>query len=136
MQYLKTHNQRIVNESNEEIILQGYAAGNWMVQEAFLFGTGGFHADFKPFMRAQGMDRPRTIHQAIIETCGTKYAETFWHQYYRNYFAEEDIRHLKETGFNSVRLPFLARAFLKEEPEIVWDEANFAMLDQIIDWCE
>ncbi|WP_108774171.1 glycoside hydrolase family 5 protein [Lactimicrobium massiliense] len=136
MQYLKTGNQRIVNEANEEIILQGYAAGNWMVQEAFLFGTGGFHADFKPFMRAQGMDRPRTIHQAIIETCGTKYAESFWHRYYRNYFAEEDIRHLKETGFNSVRLPFLARAFLKEEPEIVWDEENFAMLDRIIDWCE
>ena len=136
MQYLRTENQRIVNENNEEVILQGYAAGNWMVQEAYLFGTGGFHADFKPFMRAQGMDRPRTIHQAIAETCGTKYAESFWHQYYRNYFAEEDIRHLKKTGFNSVRLPFLARAFLKEEPEIVWDEENFAMLDQIIDWCE
>ena len=136
MQYLRTENQIIVNENNEEVILQGYAAGNWMVQEAYLFGTGGFHADFKPFMRAQGMDRPRTIHQAITETCGTKYAESFWHRYYRNYFAEEDIRHLKKMGFNSVRLPFLARAFLKEEPEIIWDEENFAMLDQIIDWCE
>ena len=136
MQYLRTESQRIVNENNEEVILLGYAAGNWMVQEAFLFGTGGFHADFKPFMRAQGMDRPRTIHQAIAETCGTKYAESFWHRYYRNYFAEEDICHLKKMGFNSVRLPFLARAFLKEEPEIVWDEENFAMLDQIIDWCE
>lgn len=136
MQYLRTESQRIVNENNEEVILRGYAAGNWMVQEAFLFGTGGFHADFKPFMRAQGMDRPRTIHQAIAETCGTKYAESFWHRYYRNYFAEEDICHLKKMGFNSVRLPFLARAFLKEEPEIVWDEENFAMLDQIIDWCE
>ncbi|MCR5796136.1 MAG: glycoside hydrolase family 5 protein [Solobacterium sp.] len=136
MQYLRTDGQRIVNENNEEIILQGYAAGNWMVQEAFLFGTGGFHAEFKPFMRAQGMDRPRTIQQAIAETCGTKYAGSFWHRYYRNYFAEEDICHLKKTGFNSVRLPFLARAFLKEEPEIIWDEENFAMLDQIIDWCE
>lgn len=57
MQFLKTDHQRIVNENNEEIILQGYGAGNWMVQEAFLFGTGGFHADFKPFSRAQGMDR-------------------------------------------------------------------------------
>ena len=136
MQFLRTENQRIINENNEEVILQGYAAGNWMVQEAFLFGTGGFHGEFRPFMRAQGMDRPRTIHQAITETCGTKYAESFWHRYYRNYFAEEDIRHLKKKGFNSVRLPFLARAFLREEPEIVWDEENFAMLDQIIDWCE
>lgn len=136
MQFLKTDHQRIVNENNEEIILQGYGAGNWMVQEAFLFGTGGFHADFKPFSRAQGMDRARTIHQAIVETCGHRYADSFWHRYYRNYLSEKEIRHMKESGFNSIRLPFLARAFLKEEPEIVWDEENLAMLDQIIDWCE
>lgn len=136
MQYLKTSHKKIVNECGEEVILKGYAAGNWMVQEAFLFGTGGFHADFKPFMRAQGMDRARTIHQTITEVCGVRYAESFWSQYYRNYFAEEDIQHLKKCGFNSVRLPFIARAFLKEEPEIVWNEENFRILDQIIDWCE
>ena len=36
MQYLKTSHKKIVNECGEEVILKGYAAGNWMVQEAFL----------------------------------------------------------------------------------------------------
>ena len=136
MYFLKTKNQTIVNENEEEIILQGYAVGNWMVQESYLFGCGNFHGDYKPFSRYQGMDRSRAINQAIIETCGSKYAESFWHQYYKNYFSEEDISHLKDAGFNSVRLPLLARAFLKEEAEIIWCDENFKILDQIIDWCE
>ena len=136
MQLLKRKNQKIVNEDGENILLQGYAAGNWMVQEAFLFGTGAFHGEFKPFMRSVGMDRPRTINQILIETCGHAYAVDFWHRYYRNYLQESDIVHLKEEGFNSIRLPLLANAFLKEEPEIEWDEENLQMLDELIGWCD
>ncbi len=136
MKQLKTDHQRIVNEDNETVILKGYGAGNWMVQESFLFGTGGFSGAFKPFFRPTGMDRTRTIDQILRETCGTRYAESFWHRFYRNYLNEADIRHLKEFGFNSIRLPFNARAFLKEEPEIIWDEEVFAMLDDLLDACE
>lgn len=136
MQYLKTEKKRIVNEEGCQVILKGYGAGNWMVQEAFLFGTGGFSGDFKSFFRATGMDRTRTIHQVLQETCGTAYAESFWPRFYRNYLNENDIRHLHEMGFNSIRLPLNARTFLKEEPEIIFDEDVFSMIDELLDVCE
>ena len=60
MEFLKAQGTSIVDESGREVLLEGYALGNWMVQEAFLFGSGGFHADFKPFQRAEGMDRGRS----------------------------------------------------------------------------
>jgi hypothetical protein len=136
MQFLKTEDKRIINEEGTQVILKGYGAGNWMVQEAFLFGTGGFSGDFKPFFRASGMDRTRTISQILTETCGSAYAESFWPRFYRSYLNENDIRHLHEAGFNSIRLPLNARAFLKEEPEIIFNEETFTMLDELLDACE
>lgn len=136
MEFLKTKGRRILNERGREILLKGYGVGNWMTQEGFLFGSCSFNTEMKPFMRAEQMDRGRSIHQTIVEVCGQEYAQKFWKQYYRNYFGEKDIRNLAEQGFNSVRLPLNARAFLKEEPEVIYDEDVFQILDQVIGWCE
>jgi hypothetical protein len=136
MEFLKAQGQRIVNESGEGVLLEGYALGNWMVQEAFLFGSGAFHTDFKPFQRAEGMDRGRTINQTIEELCGRTYARTFWRRFLRAYFTRDDVAYLANQGFNSVRLPLNARLLLEEEPGYVWNEDTFQVLDQVLDWCE
>ena len=135
MQFLRVKDQIIVNEAGEEVILTGYGTGNWMNQEGFLFGSSEFGGDFRPFMRAEGMDRGRSIHQTIIETCGSEYASGFWNRFYRAYFGKADIEHLASMGFNSVRLPLKAAAFMPEEPEVRFDEETFAMLDELIAWC-
>ena len=136
MQFLKTQGQIIVNESGEEVLLTGYGIGNWMNQEGFLFGSSEFGGSFKPFMRAEGMDRGRSIHQTIIETCGRSYADVFWKKFYRAYFNEADIAHLARMGFNSVRLPLKAAAFLLEEEDLIFDERTFGLLDEVLDECE
>lgn len=136
MEYLRVKGTSIVNESGEEVILSGYAFGNWMVQEAYLFGSGAFNADFKPFMRSQGMDRGRTIDQTIRETCGEAYARSFWPRFWRAYLSEEDIAYLAKQGFNSVRLPMAARNFLLEEPGFVWNEDAFEHLSDVLGWCD
>ena len=135
MKYLHTHHKRIVDEDNNEVLLEGYAVGNWMIQEAYLFGSGSFHGEFKPFMRAEGMDRPRTIDQIICETCGSSYAKTFWNTYYRNYLTNDDIQYMKSLGFNSIRLPLVARFFIEEEEEIVFNQDMFDILDNVIKSC-
>lgn len=106
-----------------------------MIQEAYLFGSGSFHGEFKPFMRAEGMDRPRTIDQIIRETCGSSYAKTFWNTYYRNYLTNDDIQYMKSLGFNSIRLPLVARFFIEEEEEIVFNQDMFDILDNVIKSC-
>lgn len=45
--------------------------GNWMNQEGFLFGSSVFNAEFGDFVRAEKMDRGRSINQTIIELCGS-----------------------------------------------------------------
>lgn len=136
MEFLKAQGTCIVNESGQNVLLQGYALGNWMVQEAFLFGSGGFHADFKPFQRAEAMDRGRSINQTIEELCGRAYAKDFWQRFLRAYFAEADVALIAEQGFNSVRLPLNARLLLEECPGLVWNEDTFRVLDDVLDWCE
>ena len=136
LQYLRTEGALICNEDGEEILLTGYGIGNWMNQEGFLFGSSVFGTDFGSFMRAEGMDRGRSINQIIMETCGRSYSESFWKQFYRNYFNGKDIAHLAGLGLNSVRLPLKAAAFLKEEEGIQFDEDTFEILDQILDACE
>lgn len=136
MEFLRTEGRRIVNESGAEVILQGFGMGNWMNQEGFLFGSSVFSTEFGDFVRAEKMDRGRSINQTIIELCGRDYADAFWKKWYTNYFGEADIRDLAERGMNSVRLPLNAKVFLKEGPGIVYDEEMFALLDQVVDWCE
>ena len=136
MDFLRTDGQRIINESGDEVILSGYALGNWMIQEAFLFGTGGFSADFKPFMRAQGMDRGRTIDRIISELAGEEYARSFWPRYHRAFVTADDIRLMADMGMNSVRVPLNARLFLKEGPGYRWNEESFSILANLLAWCE
>lgn len=136
MQFLKAHGTRICREDGGEVLLTGYGIGNWMNQEGFLFGSSAFGSEFRTFMRAEGMDRGRSINQIIIETCGRDYADGFWKKFYRNYFGREDIEHLASIGMNSVRLPLKAAAFLKEEEGISYDGETFAILDDLLDICE
>lgn len=134
MKWLTTKGKQIIDEEGKECILKGYAAGNWMIQEAFLFGTGGFHEDFGPYMPAKNMDRTYSINLAMTELCGETYTKEFWKTYHQNYLGKEDIRYLKKCGFNSLRLPLNAKFFIDDTFQ-KWNKDTFKMLDSVIDEC-
>ena len=133
---LKTKGRIIVDEDGDEIILRGVGTGSWMNPEGFLMGTMRFGADMGPFMRAHPFDRGRTMDPAIEELCGKEYAVEFREKWMRVNLAEEDLKCFRQLGFNSIRLALSARLFLEEGPGIVFNEKNFAYLDEIIDLCE
>lgn len=134
------HNQDgiIVNDFGEEVILRGWGMGNWDNPEGFMLGTQSGFGLFEPGKYAPmgRMDRGRSMDQILRETCGTKYAEEFWKRWRRLYLTEEDIALLSRRGYNSVRLPIRAGSFLYEEPGITYNEDSFAMLNDVLDWCE
>ena len=134
------HNQDgiIVNDFGEEVILRGWGMGNWDNPERFMLGTQSGFGLFEPGKYAPmgRMDRGRSMDQILRETCGTKYAEEFWKRWRRLYLTEEDIALLSRRGYNSVRLPIRAGSFLYEEPGITYNEDSFAMLNDVLDWCE
>ena len=139
--FLHAQGRQTVNGMGQPIVLRGWGAGNWMNPEGFMTFTAkaGFAPEgvtsskLAPPHRA---DRLRSIHYAIRELCGTKYAEQFWPRWFRSYFGEGDIKAMSEAGYNSVRLPLDASAFLYEEPGIQFNEDSFQVLDHLLDLCE
>ncbi len=134
--FLHADGQKMANGRGEEVILRGWGMGNWDNPEGFMIGAAaefGLSFGYAPMGR---IDRGRALEQIVRETCGTKYLETFWDRWHRAWLSEGDIRLLAEQGYNSVRLPIRACSFLKEEPEIEWNEESFAMLTDVLDWCE
>lgn len=135
--FLHSKDNIMVNGEEEEVILRGCAMGNWTNPEGFMIGGVSefniFHSGHHP---AQAMDRARTIDKTIRELCGTSYANEFWPKWYRNFLGEEDIKAVADAGYNSIRLPLCASAFLKEEPGVHFIDGSFQMLNDVLDWCE
>lgn len=135
--FLHTDGRKMRNGNGDEILLCGWGAGNWNNPEGFLCGDQpGDWSVSEPYKVPERFDRARTMESSIRLLCGSKYAAEFWPKWYRNHLGEADIRAMAAYGYNSVRLPLNARAFLAEEPEINWNEDNFQMLTNILDWCE
>lgn len=138
--YLHTKGRWMVNGREEPIVLQGWAAGNWMNPEGYMVdgipGMYGFTDMGGGLVNNIRFDRQRTMAYGIRELAGTQYANSFWQRWYRAYLGERDIRAMAEMGYNSLRLVLDGNAFLYEEPGIQFNEDTFAMLDQVLDWCE
>ena len=137
--FLHTDGRRMVNGDGKTVVLRGWGMGNWMNPEGFMIGGVPLfveNADFNDFALPRRFERGRTMETTVRELCGSKYARDYWIRWAKNYVTEEDIRLMAKMGYNSVRLPISSRLFLAEEPEIIWVEDGFAILDQVLDWCE
>lgn len=136
--FLHTDGRKMRNGKGEEVILRGWGAGNWTNPEGFMVAgpltRGGITQN--GYQEPVKFDRGRSMDAAIRELCGNQYADRFWPRWYRNHLGEADIKAMAELGYNSVRLPLSARVFLLEEPGYQFNEDSFAMLDDIIGWCE
>ena len=132
--FVRADGRWMVNGDGERIVLRGYGAGNWTNPEGFMVGgTRGFNT---PYNRPQLLDRARSMDWLLRELCGTDYARQFWPKWYRRHLGQRDIQAMAELGYNSVRLVLNGAAFLDEEPGIHFNEDTFAMLDDVLDWCE
>jgi len=124
--FLKAKDKKIINGRGEEVLLTGWGLGNWLLCEGYMWLSDG----------SVRFDRPHRIEQVVQELIGKKAAESFWKSFRENYMTESDIKHLKDLGYNSVRIPFNWRLFLEDEPGIIWKEEGFSLLDRCINWCE
>ena len=137
--FLHTDGRNMVNENGETVVLRGWGVGSWMNPEGFMIGGVPLFAEvggFNDFALPRRFERGRTMETTVRELAGTAYAKEFAKKWYHSYLSEGDIRLMADMGYNSVRLPVSARLFLAEEPEIQWIEGGFAVLEQVLDWCE
>ncbi len=94
--WLKTSGRIFVNEEGQEVLLRGMGVANWLNPEGFLFGGAPFGGVMGRFARSAEFDRGRTMDQFITELCGPSYQKKFWSEWEKRYFAEEDLRAMKE----------------------------------------
>lgn len=123
--FLKAKGKKLVNGEGQEILLRGVGFGSWMLPEGYMW-----------LFPDQG-DRPRRIEQMIKDLIGEEKADQFWEIYYHRYTSESDIRQIAADGYNSVRVPILARFLIEDsEGEVVrYHQAHLKIMDNIIDWC-
>jgi len=106
-----------------KFFIQGTNLGNWLNPEGYMF----------QFRRTNSA---RLIDQAFREMVGPDFTDQFWKAFKDNYIGREDIRYIKSTGVNTIRIPFHYKLFTNEDyMGLTHDQDGFQRIDSLVEWC-
>jgi endoglucanase len=117
-QFVHTQSDQIVDGRGKPLHLRGINLGNWLLTEGYMWHFDG------------GPQSEREIEEFVSEMLGPERASAFWRQYRDTYISQQDIHLIKESGFNSVRIPLHWKLFTTPDAE------GFRLLDRVIGWCK
>ena len=127
-QGLKTKGKIIVDKFDNEVILQGYAPGGWLVMEGYI-------------MQSAGLAGPQhEIKEKLTELMGEEKTDEFFQKWRDNNFTKRDVDSLAAWGFNSIRIPMHYNLFtlpIQDEPEAgkdTWLDTGFDIVDKVLEW--
>jgi endoglucanase len=120
--YVTTRGKDFISRDGKPLLLKGINLGNWLLPEGYMF-------------KFKTVNSPRLIEAAINELVGEDEARRFWKTYRENYITRDDVRFIKQSGFNSVRVPFNYRLFVSDAEVPKMEGPGYALLDGLIDWC-
>jgi aryl-phospho-beta-D-glucosidase BglC (GH1 family) len=120
--FISTRGRDILDTKGQPIILKGINLGNWLVPEGYMF-------------KFRKTNSPHLIYELLNELEGNFKAAEFWTTYRENYITYEDIKLIKQFGFNSIRLPFNYRLFVSECNGNKLEGPGYQLLDNAIEWC-
>src|SRR3989442_5142014 len=120
--FVGTRGKELVSPDGTPLLLKGINLGNWLLPEGYMF-------------KFKTTNSPRLIQAAINELVGEDEARRFWKTYRDNYITREDIRFIKQSGFNSVRVPFSYRLFVSDSTIPRLESPGYELLDKVVDCC-
>jgi endoglucanase len=120
--FITTRGKMIASPDGKPLLLKGINLGNWLLPEGYMF-------------KFKTTNSPRLIQAAISELVGEDEARQFWKTYRDNYITQADIRFIKQSGFNSVRIPFSYRLFVSDGGIRKLEGPGYELLDRVVDWC-
>lgn len=126
--YLRVSGKQIVNAQGENVQLQGFGLGNWMLQEPYMMDVNGI-ASTQTELKAK-----------IAELVGPTNMQTFYTAWLTNYMREADVVALADAGFNSIRVPMHFALFtlpVEQEPvaeQNTWVETGFNLVNDLARW--
>jgi endoglucanase len=126
-QFVHIKNGALYDIENQPILLEGVGLNAWLLPEGYMFKS------------YKGIDRPRKFYAWTETLLGKEASDLFWIQFRELFITENDIKLIKDLGFNSVRIPFdyeiLFHASETKEKLIIKEE-GFNLIDRVLKWCK
>jgi len=121
-EFVSVKGKEIIDPSGNRLLLKGINLGNWLVPEGYMF-------------KFEYAASPRLIYELFNQMTGPDESKKFWKQFRDNYITQEDIKFIKQSGFNSVRIPFNYKLFVIDDDINKLEGPGYELLDRVIDWC-
>lgn len=121
--FVTTRGKEFIEPNGRPILLRGINLGNWLMPEGYMF-------------KFKSANSPRLIQTVINQLVGEDEARRFWKSYRDSYITAEDIKFIKQSGFNSVRIPFNYRLFVTDGEIQRLEGPGYALLDRAVGWCK
>lgn len=121
--FITTRGKEIVSADGKPLLLKGINLGNWLLPEGYMF-------------KFKTANSPQRIYTVINELVGEDEGRRFWKTYQENYITQEDIRFIRQSGFNSVRVPFSYRLFVSTAGPPKLEGEGYRLLDDVVAWCK
>lgn len=121
--FVTTHGKELISADGQPLLLKGINLGNWLLPEGYMF-------------KFKSANSPRRIEAVINELVGEDEGRRFWKTYHQNYITQEDIKFIKASGFNSVRVPFSYRLLVSDTVPTRLEGEGYRLLDNVVAWCK
>lgn len=121
--FIRVEGPDLIKSNGEKLLIQGTNLGNWLNPEGYMF-------------HFQDVSSYRLINEAFCELVGPDFTAWFWQEFKKNYITQADIKYIKQTGMNSLRIPFHYKMFTDEDyMGLTANQNGFEMIDQVVEWC-
>ncbi len=122
-QFISISGPDLITPDGEKFFIQGINLGNWLNPEGYMF-------------RFSKASSARLIDQAFKEMVGPDFTNWFWGEFKDKYITREDIRYIKSTGMNTIRIPFHYKLFTDEDyMGLLSNQDGFTRIDSLVEWC-
>lgn len=123
VEFMKVQGADLITPDGEKFLIRGTNLGNWLNPEGYMFN----------FRRTNSA---HYIHDMLCELAGPDFTAEFWKSFKNNYITRDDIRYIKRTGSNTIRLPFHYKLFTNEDyMGLTANQDGFARMDTLVHWC-
>jgi Endoglucanase len=113
----------LITPDGQKLFIKGTNLGNWLNPEGYMF-------------KFEKTNSARFINEMFCQLVGPDFTAEFWKSFKDNYITREDIRFIKKTGSNTVRLPFHYKLFTDEDyMGLTAKQDGFARIDSLVSWC-
>ena len=121
--FVTIQGQDLIKPDGTKLFIMGTNLGNWLNPEGYMF-------------KFSKTNSPRFINEMFCQLVGPDFTAEFWKAFKDNYITREDVQFIKNTGANTIRLPFHYKLFTDEDfMGLTANQDGFARVDSVVEWC-